>query len=238
MRINYGNSQSQFCELYLPEKACKGTVCLLHGGFWSMPYGLEQFDDVSQCLSQHGYCVWNIEYRRSGEVGYDWKHAFEDAVTAVNELIEVKKSVSQLDLDNVYVMGHSAGGHLAIWLNSQTLKVPIKKSIGLAPILDLNLAYIENAGNRAVEKLLMGSPTEFPERYDYGSPILQDNKNNSELIIHGVDDDYVPIEWSESYFESAIKQTYVDLIKLSNCGHMDFLDISSVAFQTILELLE
>ena len=110
IRINYGNSKSQFCELYLPKIECRGTVCLLHGGFWAMPYGVDQFDDVSLLLSKIGYCVWNVEYRRVGESAYNWENVFDDALAAVNKLPEVKKLYPILDLDHVYIVGHSAGG--------------------------------------------------------------------------------------------------------------------------------
>lgn len=238
IRISYGDSKSQFCELYLPKTKCRGTVCLLHGGFWSMPYGLDQFDDVSLLLSKLGYCVWNVEYRRVGESAYQWENAFEDALAAVNELPEVKKLYSVIDLNHVYVVGHSAGGHLGLWLNTQALKVKIRKYIGLAPILDLKLAYSENAGNGAVGKLLMGSPDEYSERYIYSSPIQKRDKNGSELIIHGVGDEYVPIEWSERYCEELKKSnSYTALIKLKDCGHMDFIDTSSEALKTVVENL-
>lgn len=229
--IEYGNERFQYGELYIPESNCVGTVCLFHGGFWSMPYGLNQLNAVSIELLKLGYCVWNIEYRRTGETTHQWNHTFDDAINAVNELININRNYDAVNLDNVFIAGHSAGGHLAIWLNSQDLKIDVKKFIGLAPLLDLEIAFEENAGDGAVERLLHGQPHEFPDRYLFGSPIKLDRKNSSELIIHGEVDDFVPIEWSRVYHE--VVQLVTDkssFIELEACGHMDFIDVRSNAF--------
>jgi acetyl esterase/lipase len=232
--IRYGNEQSQYGELYVPLTNCVGTICLLHGGFWTMPHGLNQFDEVATELVKLGYCVWNIEYRRIGEAIHHWGDTFYDTINAVNELVDIKNTYNNISLHNVIVIGHSAGGQLAIWLNSQDLKIGVSKFIGLSPILDLEAAYYTNVGNGSVEKLLHGKPKEFPERYFYGSPILQSKKKSPELIIHGKKDEYIPIKWSKSYHEKIRQLTNASkLIELENCGHMDFIDAKSNAFDAV-----
>ena len=234
MRIKYGDEKSQYGELYLHDSNCIGTVCLLHGGFWTMPYDLHQFDNVALELLNLGFCVWNIEYRRIGEINHKWGDVFDDAINAVNELINIKSIYNHVNLDNVIVVGHSAGGHLAIWLNSQDLNIDVKKFIGLSPILDLYIAFYENSGNGSVEKLLHGNPNEFPERYLFGSPIKLNRKNCPELIIHGKMDDSVPIKWSKLYHEKVRQLTDMShLIELEACGHMDFIDPNSNAFDVL-----
>jgi len=237
--ITYGNEKSQYGELYIPETACIGVVCLLHGGFWTMPYGLDQFEKIAEELTKLGYCVWNIEYRRIGEADRHWRDTFDDAINAINKLTDITDTYHQVDLNNVFVAGHSAGGHLAIWLNSQNLKINIKKFIGLSPILDLEMAYYENSGNGAVEKLLYGKPDEFPERYLYGSPINFCLKNSLELIIHGKIDEEIPIKWSKAYYEKISRFTdKVNILELASCGHMDFLDPESNAFEKLKSSLK
>ncbi|MFN8290746.1 MAG: alpha/beta hydrolase [Chitinophagaceae bacterium] len=235
VNINYGTEKSQYGELHIPNKdSSLGVICLLHGGFWTMPYGLDQFNKVVIEFLNLGYCLWNIEYRRIGEANLKWHDTFDDAVNATNHLINIKRDYDQLNIDNVYIVGHSAGGHLAVWLNSQNLKINVKKVIGLSPILDLETAYYENAGNGAVGKLLQGSPNEFPDRYLFGSPIKLNNKNSPEIIIHGNMDDAVPIKWSQLYNEKfSPLATSSKLIELKNCGHMDFIDPESNAFITL-----
>jgi acetyl esterase/lipase len=234
INIKYGKEQFQYGELYIPYTNCIGTVCLLHGGFWTMPYSLDQFDGVAVELLKLGYCVWNIEYRRIGGIDYKWRDTFDDSINAVNELVNINSIYNQVNLSNVFVIGHSAGGHLAIWLNSQDLKINISKFIGLSPILDLENAFYKNSGNGSVEKLLHGKPDKFPERYLYSSPIKLCRKNSPELIIHGKMDEYIPIEWSELYYERVRQLTdKIHLIELDNCRHMDFIDPKSDAFAVL-----
>lgn len=229
--IKYGNEKSQFGELHLPKTNSIGIICLLHGGFWKMPYGLEQFDEVAKVLLGMDYCVWNIEYRRTGETNYEWTNVFDDVKHAINKLIDIKNAHDNVNLNNIYVIGHSAGGHLAVWLNSQDIKVNVNKFIALSPILDLERAYYENSGDGSVERLLQGKPNEFPERYLYSSPIKLCKRNSSELIIHGKMDDYVPLEWSKLYHELFFTNSH--LVELPNCGHMDFIDPKSDAFEVL-----
>lgn len=231
--IKYGHETSQFGELYLPKTRCIGVVCLLHGGFWTMPYSLEQFYEIADELSDLGYCVWNIEYRRIGEKNRKWTDTFDDVINGINEITNIKNTHKQIDSNAIFVVGHSAGGHLAIWLNSQRLKINVQKFIGLSPILDLEIAYYGNSGNGAVEKLLDGKPDKFPERYLYGSPINLPTKNSPELIIHGKLDKDVPIKWSEMYYDKMKLTGKVSLIELDYCGHMDFINPQSKAFDIV-----
>lgn len=238
IKIKYGSMHSQYGELYLPNGQTLGTVCLFHGGFWSMPYDLNQFDEICMALGNMGFSVWNIEYRRIGDPEYNWKSIFEDSVAAVAYLSEIKNQYPDLNLDNIYVIGHSAGGHLSIWLNTQQLHLQIRKYIGLAPILDLRRAYAEGIGNGVTDRLLMDTPDEGMEKYQFASPIENNIKNGKEVIIHGELDDYVPCAWSEDYYKKMMGfNNEIEFIKIEKCGHMEFLEVDSDALKKILEQL-
>ncbi len=58
-----------------------------------------------------GWAVWNIEYRRIGDGG-GWPETFADVAAAIDHLDGLHPA---LDLDRVELLGHSAGGHLALW---------------------------------------------------------------------------------------------------------------------------
>lgn len=233
--IHYGKSASQFGHLYLPETSSRGIVCLLHGGFWKSAYGLDQFDGVAAALAGLNYCVWNIEYRRTGEPAYFWENPFTDVKNAINKLADIVKIHDSLNRIPVFVVGHSAGGHLALWLNSQELKADIQKFIALSPILDLETAFYENSGNGSVENLLQGSPNDFPERYQVTSPIRLSRKMKREEIIHGKLDEYIPADWSRRYHQHY--PIHSDLIEIENCGHMEFIDPDSPAFEVLTSRL-
>ncbi|HBF40188.1 MAG TPA: alpha/beta hydrolase, partial [Firmicutes bacterium] len=137
----YGSNDSQVGDLYLPKGQSVGLVCLFHGGFWRMPYDRKQMSPISEDLATSGYGVWNIEYRRVDESDWNWKDTTSDAVLSINHVQELRKKYPSISKVEVVVAGHSAGGHLAILLSSEPLLVSPKRFIGLAPILDLEIAY-------------------------------------------------------------------------------------------------
>lgn len=237
--IRYGEHPSQVGDIYLPEGDCKGIVCFFHGGLWKMPYDRFQANEIATKLTAMGYCVWNVEYRRVGEPKRTWNDTFQDAVSSIRYLNTLKDKYQNINLDNVIVAGHSAGGHLAIWLSTQEIGVKCTKFIGLAPILDLKMAYHENAGSGSISHLLEGSPEDYPERYKETSPIEMLGLTGNQIILHGIEDEAVPIEWSRNYVETAKeREKIVELIEIENCSHMDFIDSKSIAFQKFVECIE
>lgn len=238
MTYAYGAGPSQFGELHVPEGSSRGTICLFHGGFWKVPYDLMQMNDMATHLTNLGYHVWNIEYTRVGEEGRAWQDTFDDAIKAINHLKVIKDEHAALNLDHVVVAGHSAGGHLAIWLGSRSLEVEVTRFIGLAPVLDLELAHDENTSQGVVAALMGGTPKDNPQRYMEYSPLQLIDHSREHVVIHGADDADVPVNWSRCYVAAAkMERTGLDLvtyIEVPDAGHMDFLDPSSQAFRAFV----
>jgi acetyl esterase/lipase len=234
----YGSHPSQIGDLYVPSGDCLGTVCLFHGGFWKMPYDRFQLNDIASVLVSKGYAVWNIEYRRTGTVESAWRDPFDDAIAAIRFLVHLKSENQNLNMDHIIVAGHSAGGHLALWLSSQQTGVACHRFIGMAPILDLKTAYKENAGGDSVFQLMHGTPLDYPERYHLSSPIERIERAENQIILHGILDEAVPIAWSRDYIKTAVaKGKAFDLIEIADCDHMAFVDPKSKAFQAFLNCL-
>lgn len=245
--LRYGQSDSQVGDLYLPINTPSPVLCLLHGGFWRYPYGKDQMDEISLDLVNRGFAVWNIEYRRVGESGGGWPGTLSDVFSAIDFLAGPSCKGYPLDLSKVIVIGHSAGGHLALLsclkqrpleLHQSSAKVlPIAAAV-LAGVTDLNKAYDLNLGNGAVEALLGGSPACFPERFLSASPIRQLPFSVRQLVLHGVNDEALPLELSEHYAEAA-RQFGDDVTYkvLPNTGHMEFLDSTSPAHNILGEWL-
>src|SRR5260370_3919740 len=112
----YGTESLQFGELYLPgEPGPHRTVILIHGGYWPARYGLDLMTGLAEDLAARGYAAWNIEYRRVGDPGGGWPGTLLDVAFAADYL-RILAPTYALDLQRVVSLGHSAGGHLAIWL--------------------------------------------------------------------------------------------------------------------------
>lgn len=245
--IQYGASDSQVGDLYFPTVARPPVVCLLHGGFWRMPYGRDQFDPVARDLASRGFAVWNLEYRRLGSPGGGWPATLQDVDVGIGRLAELVAEGTDLDLRRVIVVGHSAGGQLALWFGSRLPRTsPFDTSArvrpiavaGLAPIVDLVRMFSQEVGNGAVAELLGGSPIEQPGRYSIASPIELLPLGVNQLIVHGSVDDALPVESARNYVGLArAKGDTVQFAELPDAGHMDYLDPGSGAHATLCRWL-
>jgi acetyl esterase/lipase len=243
----YGSQYGQTGDLHLPDRKNAAVVCLLHGGFWKMPHGRGQMTPIANDLAARGFAVWNPGYRRIGATGGGWPGTFADIGWGIDHLATLAAQGAPLDLDRVIVVGHSAGGHLALWASLRDplrdshhgpQLVRVKAVVGLAPVSDLAQAHDLGLGDGAVEKLLGGSPATQPARYRMASPIEMLPLDVCQLIVHGRLDDAVPVEMSRRYVQAALAAgDEVRLLELEHAGHMDFLDPASQAHSVLCEWL-
>jgi acetyl esterase/lipase len=243
--IAYGPSPDQVGDLYLPRHAGHriagpvSVVCLLHGGFWRMPYGRDHIAPIALDLAERGFAVWNLEYRRVGTAGGGWPGTLQDVGAGIDHLTMLAEEGVPIDLDRVTVVGHSAGGHLALWCalkdkvrgdGFQPKRVKVSGAVGLAAVADLALAHELHCGNGAVENFLGGSPAQVAARYRTTSPAEMLPLGVKQLLVHGSIDIVVPVVISRRYAAAATAAgDDVTFIELAGAGHMDFIDPSSDA---------
>lgn len=221
---HYGPHRSQRAELHLPavDGGTTGAsphpvMITIHGGSWKKRYGKIIMRPLVGDLTRRGWAVWNIEYRRVG-AGGGWPTTFEDVASAIDQLAALEDP--RLDLDRVSILGHSAGGHLALWAAGRENlpagapgaldgppRVRARQVISQAGVVDLAAGFSDGSviGHRggAVWGLMGGSPEELPERYAASDPMLLLPVPMPVLLVHGIDDDTVSVNLSRNYAHAA-----------------------------------
>ena len=251
VHLAYGSEPLQFGELYLPgSDGPHPVVILIHGGYWRARYGLDLMTGLAQDLANRGIAAWNIEYRRVGDPGGGWPGTFLDVALAADYLCTVAPRYN-LDLQRVIPIGHSAGGHLALWLagrphiaQNSPLAVTgdplaLAGAISLAGVVDLELAYILHLSNGAVIDLLGGGFEEVQDRYMAASPAALLPPGIPQVLIHGTEDDSVPLQMSLEYVTKAqAANDAVRLIELEGVDHFALIDPTSDAWNITIDELE
>ena len=237
-RITYGDDPSQFVELWLPADTgvALPVVVLIHGGFWRAQYGLDLMDPLAADLIARGYAVLNIEYRRVGSGG-GYLETLHDVAAAIDLLPTLSTA---LDLNDVAVIGHSAGGHLALWAGSRgalpagapgtdPLVVP-RLAIGLGPVFDLVASDAAQVGAGAVTDFMGGSATELADEYAIATPSAA--AGVPLVVVRGALDDIVPAQFAVPTPIGDVK-----VVDIADEDHFDLIDPASDSWAAVIELL-
>tara|TARA_B100000963_G_scaffold108916_1_gene94761 strand:- start:7616 stop:8362 length:747 start_codon:yes stop_codon:yes gene_type:complete len=202
-RMQWGAEEWQYADLYMPDEdsafASKhGVPCvmLIHGGFWKSEYSLELMKPIAEDLAEAGIAAWNIEFKRwtEQEEGV-WMDTLSDVLRAWGQLA----LLPGIDILRSMVMGHSAGGQLALLLAAKAERKPWL-AIAQAPITDLvgaDRARLSDDGD-AVRRWI-GCPPENNEKLWSNLNPVDNPPVSPVLLIHGEEDDEVPISQSENY---------------------------------------
>jgi acetyl esterase/lipase len=200
---------------------------------------------MCHAITQAGYATWSLEYRRIGDAGGAWPGTFLDVGMGVDHVRELAARYN-LDLDRVTVIGHSAGGHLALWAAGRH-KIPEgdplymstpfkpKAAISLAGVTDLRRAWRLKLSKGVVLELMGATPEDAPERYPAASPIEMLPLGARQVLIHGTDDENVPYDLSREYHQDAVLAgDSVDLVTLRHTGHFEVVDPKVREWEAVL----
>jgi acetyl esterase/lipase len=240
--LRYGTHPDQVVDLTFPVGPARPPlVVLLHGGFWRVAYDRAHVRVVADALTAEGFAVANVEYRRVGGGG-GWPSTFADVGAAI-DAVQVALA-DRVDLGSVAYVGHSAGGHLALWAAvrdqlpagapGRTERPPLVRGVvALAPAADLAAVDRLGLSDGVVRELLGGSPTTVPDRFAATDPAVLGTPAATTVVVHGPLDDVVPVEVARSY----CARTGVSLVEVPDTGHFELIDPASAAWPVVLAAL-
>ncbi|MEQ4300657.1 alpha/beta hydrolase [Plantactinospora sp. B6F1] len=234
--LRYGTGPEQVADLRLPATGpALPLVVVVHGGFWRAEYDRRHTDPLAADLAGRGYPVAQLEYRRTGQPGGGWPGTFDDVaagIIALTGLVEAVLPAGRMAPGPPVLLGHSAGGHLALWA---ALRAPdrVRGVLALAPVSDLAEAYRLDLDGGAVAALLGGGPEDVPDRYAAADPARSAAPPVRTSIVHGTLDRQVPVAASRRYAAGA-DDTALRFVELPECEHFGVIDPLSHWWTTVL----
>jgi acetyl esterase/lipase len=246
--VHYGQAPSQIVELFQPKGVGPHpVVVLLHGGCYLKELGgLRETSGIARDLADRGFAVWNVEYRRLGETGAGYPGTFQDVADALDRLRD-EAAARRLDLGRVIVVGHSAGGQLALWAAARNRipaasplhrpnPLPIGAVVSLAGIGDLERhgdVFSHACGADTFGKLLGPQPS-----YADTSPARMLPTGVPVVMVHGVYDHVMPPFTGREYVAEATKAgDRAELVVIPDAGHFDLVIPTTPAWRIVAEVI-
>ncbi|WP_298886671.1 alpha/beta hydrolase [uncultured Serinicoccus sp.] len=266
-RISYGDHPSQWAERQVPDGPSRGTVVVLHGGFWRDAYGADLGEPLAADLVARGWSTLNVEYRRVGGGG-GYPRTFDDVHAAI-ELLGGDDEVGESGEDGVgagddgggggdatagdersgdgsadgpvVTLGHSAGGHLAAWAAAR-LDVGWQGRTGVTHVI--SQAGVLDLGTAHRERLGSGAARDLvgfgPDdpRFAALDPLQQVPLVAPLWALHAPDDGQVPISQSQGYVAAArAAGATAELVEVAG-GHFDHIDVTTDAWAQVVAILD
>jgi acetyl esterase/lipase len=236
-RIAYGADPSQYGELRVPSGPGRHPVAILiHGGCFKAAYAtLRDLAPMGDALKAMGIASWNVEYRRLGDPGGGWPGTYLDVGRAVDHVRALADS-HPLDLRRIVVVGHSAGGHLAMWAAARarlpdgsdlqvTAPLPVRGVLDLAGPVDMTAnirGYEALCRDTVITDLLGGTPATVPDRYQHASAINLLPLGIPQVLLMGDHEEFFPRPIAETYVRTArVAGDPVELIVIPRVGHFE-----------------
>lgn len=252
VKIPYGADPLQYGELRMPSGNGPHPVAIvIHGGCWVSQLGkmdpagvsIGNMRPLAAALTEAGVATWNVEYRRVGDAGGGWPGTYKDVAAAADALRGIARDHG-LDLKRTLAVGHSAGGHLALWLATRPKisassdiytkdPIPLTAAVSLDGPGDLKAMFAAQqmiCGRPVITELMGGTPEEQPDRYRSASP--------AELLPIGVRVASLAGKvfgaQNATYEGAAIKAgDTVQAVTIPTAGHFVFIDPQSDVFPQV-----
>ncbi len=229
----YGPGPLQRGEWWVPPAPEHGegplpTVVLVHGGYWRPRWDRGLGDAVAADLAGRGVLVWNPDYA-AGDA--PWPQTLLDVAAAHDHLLR-SAIAPRVDTARTALVGHSAGGQLALWLAARPALPPTAPGAGplapppvlvvaQAPVAALADAAREGLGGGAAVALVGGTPEQVPDRYRVADPVALVPAAVPTLLLHSADDSAVPLRQSRTYAQAAGPRARLLEVPGDHFAHLD-----------------
>ncbi|MFL6107340.1 MAG: alpha/beta hydrolase family protein [Marmoricola sp.] len=225
--LRYDDHPDGLVDVHLPSAPNGFVLLLVHGGFWKTAYDRTHTRPMARALADAGFVVATPEYRRVGPGGSGgWPSTGADVLRAAGRLLELLTGIG-VRIGPMRVTGHSAGGHLALWLATQTLQ--LDRVVALAPVCDLREAIRLGLGSDAARAFLGEID---PDAAD--PMVLLDGAPRTAItIVHGVEDDVVPVGLARNL---VARHPWVELREVP-AGHFEVIEPGSAVWPDVLAAL-
>jgi len=230
--MQYGDAVTQVIDVFESDIHGNGSIVMLvHGGCWLSQFDRNYMSHLAYALAKTGVVVYNIGYRRVGDDGGGYSGTFDDVRAAYKAVFDdafTKVGATP----EITIVGHSAGGHLALWLAS--VDSTVTRVVGLAAISDLS-EYARGSGScqTATPRLMGGLPDDVPQAYAASDPTLIAIPQAQIVLISAQNDAIVPPAHNESYK----KKTNARHIELSDVGHFDLVAPISTVWKEVISVI-
>lgn len=244
--IPCGESWLQVSDLWRPPgPGPHPTVLMVHGGCWQTQIADRRIMNwIAADLKARGIAVWNIDYRGVDRPGGGYPGTFQDAAAAADSLRAHAASYN-LDISRLVATGHSAGGHLALWLAARPRlpqgsplrtsdPLPIHTVVSLGGLADLEEAARSDngCGNEVIAELTSGhfADTSVPRLAPLGVP---------QVLVNGVQDRIIPVAYAEGYaVPMRAAGDSVEVRMVDETGHIELIAPESAAWAVAVREIE
>lgn len=246
--LRYGDGAEHILELWRPPvDGPAPTVVMIHGGFWQAAYDRSHVRPLCAAFADAGYLTVALEYHRVGQRGGGWPGTLQDIADGLDALPALTEGL--VVAERTVLVGHSAGGQLALWAALRHRLRPGNPGyrpdrlspagvVSLAGVCDLDAAAALGLGDGAVDSLLGGGPAVHQARYQVANPARLLPMGRPAVLVHGEDDELVPLEISERFHDmAAAAGDDITLTRLAGVGHFEVIDPDSAAFPIVLDAI-
>ena len=245
--ISYGADPYQVVDLWLPAgKGPHPTVLMVHGGCWQTEIADRTIMNwIADDLRRRGIAVWNIDYRGVDRPGGAYPGTFLDAAAATDAL-RANAARYRLKLSRLVAVGHSAGGHLALWLAGRRRlpaasplrnqnPLPIRTVVSLGGLPDLERAArppVSGCGTEVIPKISGGrlDETSVPRLAPLGI---------RQVLVNGTQDRIIPAVYATTYAAAMrAKGDRVTVRMVEATGHVELIAPGTAAWQVAVAEIE